>query len=414
MSKHPILPVLVSVPLSIQEPQASIQISNNPTAPPPSPITDHDRYSRQILFPGIGTAGQHLLRSAHVAIVGVGATGAATASLLARAGVGTLTLIDRDFVEPSNLQRQVLFDEADARDSLPKAEAARRNIALFNSTITVHPHIADLIPANIHELLAPAHLILDATDNFETRYLINDYAVQQSKPWIYAAAIGAYAATMNILPRLTDTAKSAIPSERSEAEEPPHLLFPGERSDVPITYNPTACLACIFPKPPTGPVETCDTAGILSTAVNLAASIQATEALKLLTNQPHLMRRTLLSHDLWTNERSEISTAKPNPACTVCGQRIFSHLSGVGRPHITLCGRNSVQIHEHHRPVDFAAMRDRLLPHGDIQEVRFNNLLLRFKRGPHTFTLFADGRAIIQGTTDVTLARSLYARFIGS
>jgi adenylyltransferase/sulfurtransferase len=408
MSKHPIPP--------LQEPPAGIQFNNpavagppaahptvaSPSAPSPSSITDHDRYSRQILFPGIAAAGQQLLRSAHVAIIGVGATGAATASLLARAGVGTLTLIDRDFVEPSNLQRQVLFDEADARESLPKAEAARRKIALFNSTITVHPHIADLVPANIHELLAPAHLvpvdlILDATDNFETRYLINDYAVQQSKPWIYAAAIGAYAATMNILPASTN--------------------------HQPLTTNhcpPTACLACIFPKPPTGPVETCDTAGILSTAVNLAASIQATEALKLLTHKPHLLRRTLLSFDLWTPEghgtlaRSEINTGTPNPACTVCGQRIFSHLSGVGRPHITLCGRNSVQIHEHHRPVDFAAMRDRLLPHSDIQELRFNNLLLRFKRGLHTFTLFPDGRCLIQGTTDISLARSLYARFIGS
>jgi molybdopterin/thiamine biosynthesis adenylyltransferase len=360
------------------------------------PIADHDRYSRQILFPGIGAHGQSLLASAHVAIIGVGATGAATASLLARAGVGTLTLIDRDFVESSNLQRQVLFDEADARESLPKAEAARRKIALFNSTVTVHPHIADLVPANIHEILAPTSLILDATDNFEIRYLLNDYAVQQSKPWIYAAAIGAYAATMNILP------KGPEPTE-DEPSTPYSLL--------PTPCLPTACLACIFPKPPTGPVETCDTAGILSTAVNLAASIQTTEALKLLTNQPHLMRRTLLSHDLWSNERTEISTTKPNPACTVCGRRIFSHLAGEGRPHITLCGRNSVQIHEHHRPVDFPAMRNRLTPHG---AVRFNNLLLRFERPPHTFTLFPDGRCLIQGTTDITLARSLYARFIGS
>ncbi|MCU1319238.1 MAG: ThiF family/MoeZ/MoeB domain protein [Edaphobacter sp.] len=360
---------------------ASIVPSSSSTGPasPNTSISDDDRYSRQILFPGIGAQGQQMLASAHVAIVGCGATGAAAASLLARAGVGTLTLIDRDFVEPSNLQRQILFDESDALQSLPKAEAARRKIALFNSTIAIHPHIADLVPANIHELLAPAQLILDATDNFETRYLINDYAIQQSTPWIYAAAIGAYAATMTILP-------------------------------APAA-NPTACQACIFPKHPTGPVETCDTSGILSTAVNLAASIQVTEALKLLTGQPHLLRRSLLSFDLWTSERSEINTAKPNPACTVCGERLFTHLAGEGRPHITLCGRNSVQIHEHHRPVDFAAMRDRLTPHG---QVRFNDLLLRFERPPHTLTLFADGRAIIQGTTDITLARSLYARFIGS
>jgi molybdopterin-synthase adenylyltransferase len=387
MSKHP-------TP-SLDEPIASIQI-NTPTVVPPA-ITDHERYSRQILFPGIGETGQALLASAHVAIVGVGATGAATASLLARAGVGTLTLIDRDFVEPSNLQRQILFDEADARDSLPKAEAARRKIALFNSKITVHAQIADLVPANIHELLAPAQLILDATDNFETRYLINDYAVQQSKPWIYAAAIGSYAATMNILPVGWKQVCHPERSAQHEVEGP--------------AVVPTPCLSCIFPKPPTGPVETCDTAGILSTAVNLAASIQTTEALKLLTNQPNLMRRTLLSFDLWTNERSEINTNTPNPNCTVCAHRIFTHLAGEGRPHITLCGRNSVQIHEHHRPVDFAAMRDRLTPHGNV---RFNNLLLRFERAPHTITLFPDGRALIQGTTDITLARSLYARFIGS
>lgn len=355
-----------------------------------SAILDSDRYSRQILFPGIAERGQQLLAQSHVAVVGCGATGAAAASLLARAGVGTLTLIDRDFVEPSNLQRQVLFDEADALDSLPKAEAARRKIALFNSTITVNARIDDLVPANIHALLSSADIILDATDNFETRYLINDFAVEQSKPWIYAAAIGAYAATMNILPT---------------------SVFPLPSSLFPLPCSPTACLACIFPKPPSGPVETCDTSGILSTAVNLAASIQVTEALKFLTRQPHLMRRTLLSFDLWSNERSEVNASKPNPSCTVCAQRQFTHLAGEGRPHITLCGRNSVQIHEHHRPVDFAAMRDRLAPHG---QVRFNNLLLRFERPPHTLTLFSDGRAIIQGTTDVTLARSLYARFIGS
>ncbi|HVW78654.1 MAG TPA: ThiF family adenylyltransferase [Alloacidobacterium sp.] len=334
-----------------------------------------DRYSRQILFPGIGAEGQQKLAAAHVAIVGCGATGAAAASLLARAGIGTLTLIDRDYVEESNLQRQVLFDEEDARLALPKAEAARRKIALFNSEIKVRAHIADLVPDNIYELLSEAQLVLDATDNFETRYLLNDYAVEQNKPWIYAAAIGAYAVTMNILP--------------------------GE----------TACLACIFPKPPSGAVETCDTAGILNPAVNLAASVEVAEALKLLTGAKDKLRRTLLSFDLWSNERSEVSTARPRPDCEVCSERNFAHLRGEGRPHITLCGRNSVQIHEHHRPVDFAEMQARLQPHGNV---RFNNLLLRFERGEHTITLFADGRALIQGTTDITLARSLYARYIGS
>jgi molybdopterin-synthase adenylyltransferase len=373
-----------------------------------SAISDSDRYSRQVLFPGIGAAGQQRLARSHVAIVGCGAMGAASASLLARAGIGTLTLIDRDFVEPSNLQRQVLFDEADALESLPKAAAARRQIARFNSGVKIHAHIADLIPGNIEELLSghssgsSVDIIFDATDNFETRYLINDFAVQQGKPWIYAAAIGAYAATMNILPLGMS------------------LLEPRTSNLEPV--SPTACLACIFPKAPAGNVDTCDTAGILSTAVNLAASIQVTEAFKLLTGQAQLMRRTLLSFDLWNAspegagrlERSEIATGSPRPGCEVCDKRIFTHLAGRNRAHITLCGRDSVQIHEHHRPVDFAAMRARLVEHADIVDLRSNDLLLRFRRGPLTLTVFADGRAIVQGTTDVTVARSLYARFVGS
>jgi adenylyltransferase/sulfurtransferase len=363
-----------------------------PNAASESSISDTDRYSRQILFAPIGEAGQQLLARAHVAIVGVGATGAATASLLARAGVGRLTLIDRDFVEPSNLQRQMLFDEDDARASLPKAEAARRHLARINSSVHVDAHIADLIPANAPQFLS-ADIVLDCTDNFETRYLINDLCVREARPWIYAAAVGAYAATMNILPRTT-TASGA-----------PHLA-----SEM-WAFEPTACLACIFPSAPSGNVETCDTAGILSTAVNLAASLQVTEALKFLTHQPHRMRRTVLSFDLWDNSRSEISTTTPRPDCEVCGQRIFRALSGEQRPHITLCGRNSVQIHQHHYPLNLAELETRLQPLG---EVKANGLLLRFTYPPYTLTVFPDGRALIQGTTDTGLARSLYARFLGS
>jgi adenylyltransferase/sulfurtransferase len=337
--------------------------------------TVRERYSRQVLFSGVGLPGQDRIECAHVAVVGVGATGAAAASLLARAGVGTLTLIDRDFVEESNLQRQILFDEADAHDSLPKAEAARRKIAAFNSQIHLNANVADLVPGNIHALLQAADIVLDATDNFETRYLLNDYAIEQSKPWIYAAAVGSYAVTMNILP------------------------------------PQTACLACIFPAPPGGAVETCDTAGILNTAVNLAASIEVTEALKWIVGASDKMRRTLLSMDVWTNEWTEIATASPRPDCIVCGKRDFVHLRGEGRPHITLCGRNSVQIHERDRPLDLAEMENRLRPHGKVLR---NDLLLRFQRGEHTLTLFADGRAIIQGTTDLAVARTLYARFVGS
>ena len=346
-------------------------------------IPPDQRYSRQILFPGIGAEGQARLASARVAIVGVGATGAASASLLARAGVGHITLIDRDFVESSNLQRQILFDEQDAEAALPKAEAARRKIGLFNSTIEVEAAIADLVPANIHAMLSQADLLLDCTDNFETRYLLNDYAVEQAKPWIYAGAIGASAATMNILP-------------------------------AGAVDHPTACLACLFPSPPAGAVETCDTAGILGAAVNLAASLQCAEALKLLTGQPHLLRRTFVSFDLWTNQRAEISNSNPDPACPVCSRRIFTYLSGTARPHITLCGRNSVQIHEHQRPIILQQLEQRLRVHADISELRSNALLLRFRRGSHQVTIFPDGRALIQGTTDAAVARSIYARFIGS
>lgn len=334
-----------------------------------------ERYSRQVLYPGIGSVGQERLQAAHVAVVGCGATGAAAASLLARAGVGRLTLIDRDFVEESNLQRQILFDEQDAREAAPKAEAAQRKIGQFNSGVSVQAHVADLVPSNVHALLSGCALVLDATDNYETRYLLNDYAVEQGKPWIYAAAVGSYAVTMNVLP------------------------------------GQTACLACLFPEAPAGVVETCDTAGILNTAVNLAASIEVTEAIKLLVGARDRMRRTLLSFDLWTNERSEIAAGAPRADCRVCQGRDFAHLRGTERPHITLCGRNSVQIHEHNRPVDLPAMAARLRAHG---EVRHNQTLLQFRRGAHTLTLFKDGRAVIGGTCDVMVARSLYARFVGS
>lgn len=349
------------------------------------PVDSHERYSRQVLFAPIGHQGQQLLSRAHVVIVGVGATGAATAGLLARAGVGRLTLVDRDYVEPSNLQRQVLFDEDDARNCLPKAEAARRHLARVNSDVEIAAHVADFTPQNAESLAADANIVLDCTDNFETRYLINDLCVRDGRPWIYAAAVGAYAATMNILPRRVIESDSGL--------------------------EPTACLACIFPSSPTGNVETCDTAGILSTAVNFAASLQVTETLKLLTGHTDRMRRTLLAYDLWTGERSEVSAGKPRPECEVCGERRFLALAGQGRAPITLCGRNAVQIHEHARPVDLPALARRLEPLG---EVRANGMLLRFRTPSYTITVFADGRALIQGTTDVGRARSLYARYIGA
>ena len=328
-----------------------------------------------MLFAPLGEQGQRKLRASRVAIIGCGATGSSLASLLARAGLGSLRIIDRDFVEPTNLQRQNLFDETDAAESTPKAVAAARRIASFNSEVVVQGQVADLCPENASTLLSGVDLLLDGTDNFETRYLINDYAVQNSVPWIYTSAVGSYGVTMNIQP--------------------------GE----------TACLACIFPESPLGVLETCDTAGILNSAVNLVASVAATEAIKILIGAKQSLRRSVLSYDVWRNESAEISASVPRADCRTCGGREFVHLAGQGRPHITLCGRNSVQIHEHSRPIDLAEMGQRLAPHG---QVRQNNFMLKFQKDPFELTLFPDGRAIIKGTTDPAVARSLYARYIGN
>jgi len=342
---------------------------------PRNVLTFEERYSRQILFPGIGREGQQRLSEGRVAVVGCGATGSASATLLARAGVGYLRIIDRDFVEASNLQRQSLFDEGDATASLPKAIADANKIRAFNSEIVVDAEVADLTPANVQRLIGGTDIFLDGTDNFETRYLLNDFAVCRNQPWIYAGAVGSYSITLNILP----------------AE--------------------TACLACIFPEPPRGNLQTCDTAGILNMATSHVASIQAAEAIKFLVGARNQMRRTLVSFDIWSNQRSEVQAGRPNPGCRVCANREFVHLSGKGRPNITLCGRNSVQIHEHQRAVDFGEMSDRLSAHGKVQ---YNDFVLKFWYERYELTLFRDGRAIIRGTTDIAAARSIYSRFIGS
>jgi len=338
------------------------------------PIDPNERYSRQVLFPAIGADGQARLRAARVAIAGCGATGSAAASLLARAGVGTLVILDRDYVEPSNLQRQSLFDESDAAESLPKAIAAQRKIRSFNADVKVEAHATDLTPANI-SLLEGCDLILDGTDNFETRFLLNDFSVSYAIPWIYTAAVGSYGATMNIIP---------------------------EKS---------ACLACLFPESPAGAHETCETAGVLGSVVNLVASMAVTEAIKVLVQAETSVRRTLLGWDLWTNHRSEVAADKPRSECRCCGQRDFVHLRGEQRARITMCGRNSVQIHERERPMDFAALDRSLRPHG---KVRHTDFVLKFWREDYEITLFPDGRAIIKGTTDPAVARSLYARFLGA
>jgi molybdopterin/thiamine biosynthesis adenylyltransferase len=336
-----------------------------------------ERYSRQILFSGMGEEGQRRLSQASAAVAGCGAIGAATAQLLVRAGIGRLRVIDRDFIESSNLQRQTLFDEQDAAASLPKAAAAERKLKLMNSEIQIEGVVADITPGNAGELLDGCDLILDGTDNFETRFLLNDYAVKRNRPWIYAAAVGSYGVSF--------------------------AMRPGE----------TACLACLVEEPGRGTEldETCDTAGVLGPAVGLASSLEAAEALKLLSGHPEALHGRLLSCDVWSGRMQSVRV-KRNPDCRACGRREFSYLEGLAQPHITLCGRDSVQIHERRRTLDLAALADRLTAAG--LTARQNGFLLKFGVPPYEMTVFADGRAIVKGSTDAAVARSLYARYLGA
>jgi len=333
------------------------------------------KYSRQMLFQPLGEQGQERLVSASAVLVGCGAIGAATANLLVRAGVGRLRVIDRDFVEPSNLQRQTLFDEADAQQALPKALAAERKFNGINSAVQVEGIVADLNPHNAKELLSGFPLILDGTDNFETRFLLNDFAVKASVPWIYTAAVSSYGVTMAIQP------------------------------------GQTACLACLLDaSAESGLEDTCDTVGVLGSIVNLVASLQATEAIKLLAGRAQALHGHLISCDVWSGRFQSI-TPQRNSACRVCALREFSHLTGAAQPHITMCGRDSVQIHERSRTLDLKLLEARLA--STVSDVRQNGFLLRFRVPPYEMTVFTDGRAILKGTKDPAVARSLYAKYIG-
>jgi adenylyltransferase/sulfurtransferase len=334
-----------------------------------------DRYSRQIRFAGIGAEGQQRLAEASVAIVGCGALGAFQAGALARAGVGRLVLIDRDYVEWSNLQRQWLYDEDDAREALPKAIAAARHIGRLNSEITVEPHTADLDPANIEELLGGVSLVLDGTDNFETRYLINDWCVTSAVPWVYGGAVGGYGLSMPILP------------------------------------GRTACFECVYPEPPSGAQPTCETAGVLNAVTSLVASWQTAAALKILTGHADELIAKITVFDAWAGTTRQMNMPERDPDCPACARCSCRHLSGAGRPPISLCGRNAVQIHDRRRPIDLSALAQTLAPLG---EVRANDFALRFVSSGFELTVFPDGRAIVKGTTDPALARSLYSRYIGN
>jgi len=336
---------------------------------------DQERFSRQIRFSGLGEQGQELILRARVTLVGCGALGSFQAGALARAGVRRLRIIDRDSVELSNLQRQWLYEEADADQALPKAVAAARRLRAIDSALEVEPLVTDLTAANAVELLGESDLLLDGTDNFETRYLINDFAVSHSIPWIYGAAVGSYGLVMPVLPGVT------------------------------------ACLRCIYPEPPSGAQPTCETAGVLNSITSVIASLQVAEALKILAGRPDLVSRRITTVDVWSGVIRQIDQPAPRPDCPCCGLGEFVYLDGSRRAPISLCGRNAVQIHERSRPIDLQDLRRRLEPLG---QVRANQFALRFFLPPYEMTIFPDGRAILKGTQDVAIARSLYAKYVGS
>jgi molybdopterin/thiamine biosynthesis adenylyltransferase len=346
-----------------------------------------ERYSRQILFAEIGEGGQQRLLESSAVLVGCGALGTALANLLVRAGVGRLRIVDRDFVEPSNLQRQTLFEESDAREALPKAVAAERRLRAINSGVAVEGIVADLGPKNAEELFGGFPLILDGTDNFETRFLLNDAAIHLNVPWIYAAVVASYGVTLTVRPGQTACLACAL-----------------ESGDPSGTGDPSQATAA-------GAEDTCDTVGVLGAAAGVIASIEAAEAIKLLLGKTESVGGRLVSFDVWSGRYQCVRVAR-NPSCRACIRRDFRYLEGDAQPHLTMCGRDSVQIHERRRQLDLPALGRRLAP--TVAEVRENGFLLRFRVPPYEMTVFADGRAIIKGTRDTSVARSLYARYIGT
>jgi len=339
-----------------------------------------ERYSRQIRFPQLGEAGQLALNNSRVTLCGCGALGTVLANHLARAGVGSIRIIDRDFIETHNLQRQILFDEDDVAANLPKAEAAARKIRAINSTINVEPVVTDLDHTNILDLVGDADLILDGTDNFETRYLINDAAVKLNLPWIYGGVIGSEGQTMTIVP------------------------------------GKTPCLRCLIETaPPPGMTPTCETAGVLGPAVAVIASFEAIEAIKLLTGAWDAVNVHLIMVDVWdwTFRQLKVAGLVGKVDCPCCVRRDFEWLTGVMGSHTTtLCGRNAVQVAVRRaEPLNFPELARRL---NGIGDVRHNVYMLRFTTDSYEFTVFPDGRAIIKGTNDVAKARTLYAQYVGS
>jgi adenylyltransferase/sulfurtransferase len=336
-----------------------------------------DRYSRQILFNGIGEDGQRRLLAARVLIVGCGALGSAHSESLARAGAGHLRIVDRDFVEPSNLQRQTMFTESDAEQRLPKAIAAANHLAQINSEIEIEPHILDINHSNIERLIDGCDLVIDGTDNFATRYLINDACVKHKVNWIYGAAVGSYGVTMTIRP------------------------------------HQTACLRCVFEQaPPAASAPTCDTSGVIMPIINVVSAVQVSEALKLLTGNIDDLHGSLMQFDVWRNEWRRIGTGRPRAACKTCGEGVYETLLQAGEGAAVLCGRDAIQISPSQPTrINFSSLAERLRRAG---EVKFNEYLLRFKTGKFELTVFQDARSIIRGTDEIATARSLYAKYIGN
>ena len=337
-----------------------------------------ERYSRQILFEGIGAEGQRLLRESSALILGCGALGSAQVEMMARAGVGRLLVVDRDFVEESNLQRQTMFTERDARERTPKAIAAARRVAEINSDIACEAEVADVNLSNVERLIEGRDLVLDGTDNFATRFLLNDACVKRGVNWIYGAAVGSYGVTMTIRPRLSP------------------------------------CLRCVFPDiPAVGSAPTCDTAGVIMPIISIVAAVQASEALKLLTGRTESLHQTLMQFDVWRNEWRRIKLKGPESDCPTCALGRYETLDAEAGDLLTvMCGRDAVQILPRVAGrLNLEQLAERLRAAG---EVKVNPYLVRLRAGVYELTIFEDARAIIRGTDDLTTARTLYARYVGT
>jgi molybdopterin/thiamine biosynthesis adenylyltransferase len=338
-----------------------------------------ERYSRQILFQHIDGNRQKKLINSTVLLIGCGALGTVSSSYLVRAGIGELRIIDRDFIEENNLQRQILFDEVDILENIPKAVAAQKKLQRINSNVKVEGIVTDINDSNIDELTKDVDIIIDGTDNFETRFLVNDYCVKNSIPWVYGACIGSRGVVMNIIPSMTP------------------------------------CLRCVFETmPQMGSFPTCDTAGVIGPIAGIIASFQVTEAIKILTGNYASVNKSLLEIDVWeTNFRQiDISELKDTNNCPTCKLHNYEFLKAeAGIMTTLLCGKNAIQVMSRNiGNIDLRHLEQRL---GSITDVSCNDFMLKFKIKDHAFTVFPDGRAIITGTADTSIAKGLYSKYLG-